>query len=139
MNTSNYIAFYCLFTIEHLLSSEMPALSDEDYEELVERLKLADLMYNEYSLEEVIYQLAKIMFRQSLSRGKLLLLVSTNFSSDSIDQQYHNFLFNNIKSKTRSINLNMFKLKEIIFYIFWYLMQFNTYTYKKDTKNGKLI
>lgn len=85
MNTSNYIAFYCLFTIEHLLSSEMPALSDEDYEELVERLKLADLMYNEYSLEEVIYQLAKIMFRQSLSRGKLLLLVSTNFSSDSID------------------------------------------------------
>ncbi|XP_073981321.1 uncharacterized protein [Rhodnius prolixus] len=52
-------------------SPQMPALSDEDYEELVERLKLADLMYNEYSLEEVIYQLAKIMFRQSLSRGSV--------------------------------------------------------------------
>ncbi|XP_063230550.1 uncharacterized protein LOC134535407 [Bacillus rossius redtenbacheri] len=44
-------------------------LSDEDYEELLERLRVADFLYTEYSLEEVIYQLAKVMFSQSLTRG----------------------------------------------------------------------
>ena len=43
--------------------------ADEDYEELVERLRVADYLYTEYSLEEVIYQLAKVMFSQSLTRG----------------------------------------------------------------------
>lgn len=43
---------------------------DEDYEELLERLRAADLLYTEYSLEEVIYQLAKVMFSQSLTRGE---------------------------------------------------------------------
>jgi hypothetical protein len=43
---------------------------DEDYEELLERLRVADFLYTEYSLEEVIYQLAKIMFSQSLNRGQ---------------------------------------------------------------------
>ncbi|PSN35647.1 hypothetical protein C0J52_18079 [Blattella germanica] len=41
---------------------------DEDYEELLERLRVADFLYTEYSLEEVIYQLAKVMFSQSLNR-----------------------------------------------------------------------
>lgn len=41
----------------------------EDYEELLERLRLADFLYTEYSLEEVIYQLAKVIFTQSLSGG----------------------------------------------------------------------
>ncbi|XP_017783601.1 PREDICTED: uncharacterized protein LOC108567568 [Nicrophorus vespilloides] len=40
-----------------------------DYDELLERLKVADFLYTEYSLEEVIYQLAKVMFTQSLTRG----------------------------------------------------------------------
>ncbi|KAG5872263.1 hypothetical protein JTB14_021863, partial [Gonioctena quinquepunctata] len=44
-------------------------LVDEDYEELLEKLRLADFLYTEYSLEEVIYQLAKVMFTQSLTRG----------------------------------------------------------------------
>nr|CAD7450477.1 unnamed protein product [Timema bartmani] len=44
-------------------------LSDQDYEELLERLRVADFLYTEYSLEEVIYQLAKVMFSQSLNRG----------------------------------------------------------------------
>jgi len=48
---------------------QMSGLTEEDYEELVEKLKMADLMYNEYSLEEIIYQLAKLMFTQSLTRG----------------------------------------------------------------------
>jgi hypothetical protein len=43
---------------------------DEDYEELLERLRVADFLYTEYSLEEVIYQLAKVMFSQSLNRGQ---------------------------------------------------------------------
>lgn len=42
---------------------------DEDYEELLEKLRLADFLYTEYSLEEIIYQLSKIMFAQSLTRG----------------------------------------------------------------------
>lgn len=33
------------------------------------RMRLADFLYAEYSLEEVIYQLAKVMFSQSLTRG----------------------------------------------------------------------
>lgn len=45
------------------------SVSDEDYEELLERLRVADFLYTEYSLEEVIYQLAKVMFSQSLTRG----------------------------------------------------------------------
>jgi hypothetical protein len=44
-------------------------LLDEDYEELLVRLRAADLLYTEYSMEEVIYQLAKVMFSQSLMRG----------------------------------------------------------------------
>jgi hypothetical protein len=43
---------------------------DEEYEELLERLRAADLLYTEYSLEEVIYQLAKVMFSQSMTRGE---------------------------------------------------------------------
>lgn len=44
-------------------------IQDEDYDELLERLRLADFLYTEYSLEEVIYQLAKVMFTQSLTHG----------------------------------------------------------------------
>lgn len=33
------------------------------------RTRLADFLYGEYSLEEVIYQLAKTMFTQSLTHG----------------------------------------------------------------------
>jgi len=39
------------------------------FDGLVERLKVADYLYNEYSLEEVIYQLAKEMFSQSIVNG----------------------------------------------------------------------
>jgi hypothetical protein len=52
------------------LNEEEPGpLSEDDYEELLEKLRLEDLLYNEYSLEEVIYQLAKLMFTQSLTIG----------------------------------------------------------------------
>lgn len=44
--------------------------SEEDYEELIEKLKVADLQYQEYSLEDIIYQLAKVMFAQSLAHGE---------------------------------------------------------------------
>lgn len=41
-----------------------------DYDDDVSgRLRVADFLYAEYSLEEVIYQLAKVMFAQSLTKG----------------------------------------------------------------------
>uniref|UniRef100_A0A1B0DKM4 Uncharacterized protein n=1 Tax=Phlebotomus papatasi TaxID=29031 RepID=A0A1B0DKM4_PHLPP len=40
-----------------------------DYDEAAGRLRLADFLYAEYSLEEIIYQLAKVMFSQSLNKG----------------------------------------------------------------------
>lgn len=43
--------------------------STQDYDDVVGRLRLADFLYAEYSLEEVIYQLAKVMFAQSLTKG----------------------------------------------------------------------
>lgn len=43
--------------------------SEDDYDQLLERLRIADFLYTEYSLEEVIYQLAKLMFTQSLSHS----------------------------------------------------------------------
>lgn len=43
--------------------------STQDYDDVVGRLRLADFLYAEYSLEEVIYQLAKVMFAQSLTQG----------------------------------------------------------------------
>lgn len=33
-----------------------------DFDEVAGRLRLADFLYAEYSLEEVIYQLAKVIF-----------------------------------------------------------------------------
>ncbi|XP_069689668.1 protein CIP2A homolog [Periplaneta americana] len=51
------------------VSERAQQVLDEDYEELLERLRIADFLYTEYSLEEVIYQLAKVMFSQSLNRG----------------------------------------------------------------------
>lgn len=40
-----------------------------DYEDMLERLRLADFISKELSLEEVIYQLAKQMFAQSVIKG----------------------------------------------------------------------
>ncbi|CAG9135510.1 unnamed protein product [Plutella xylostella] len=42
-------------------------VSDEEYSDMMERLRAADSLYTEYTLEEIIYQLAKMMFSQSLS------------------------------------------------------------------------
>jgi hypothetical protein len=43
--------------------------STASYDEESGRSRLADFLYGEYSLEEVIYQLAKTMFTQSLTHG----------------------------------------------------------------------
>lgn len=45
--------------------------TDDAYDQLLERLRIADFLYTEYSLEEVIYQLAKLMFTQSLNHGSV--------------------------------------------------------------------
>lgn len=62
-------------------------LSDDDYEDLLERLRVADFLYTEYSLEEVIYQLAKVMFSQSLTRGtpSFILLYEACISGSNLD------------------------------------------------------
>ncbi|CAH1994266.1 unnamed protein product [Acanthoscelides obtectus] len=56
-----------LLALEKPLENEK--LAEDEYNELLERLTLADLLYTEYSLEEVVYHLAKVMFTQSLTRG----------------------------------------------------------------------
>ncbi|CAH1168190.1 unnamed protein product [Phyllotreta striolata] len=58
--------------------------TEEDYDEILERLKIADYLYTEYSLEEIIYQLAKVMFTQSLTRG--------NEEAQQALQKFTNFL-----------------------------------------------
>lgn len=35
-------------------------ISEEEYEEVMDKLKAADSLYTEYTLEEIIYQLAKV-------------------------------------------------------------------------------
>ncbi|XP_067616925.1 uncharacterized protein [Eurosta solidaginis] len=40
-----------------------------DYDETGERAKISQFLYNEYTLEDILYKLAKIMFTQSLSHG----------------------------------------------------------------------
>uniref|UniRef100_A0A2H1V6F9 SFRICE_001635 n=1 Tax=Spodoptera frugiperda TaxID=7108 RepID=A0A2H1V6F9_SPOFR len=47
---------------------EPQGFPDEEYEEIMDKLKPTNIPYNEYTLEEIIYQLAKMMFSQSLSR-----------------------------------------------------------------------
>ncbi|XP_045447064.1 uncharacterized protein LOC123655294 [Melitaea cinxia] len=47
---------------------EAPIVSEEEYEEMMDKLRAADTLYTEYTLEEIIYQLAKMLFSQSLLR-----------------------------------------------------------------------
>ncbi|XP_059486750.1 uncharacterized protein LOC132203185 [Neocloeon triangulifer] len=45
------------------------AMSEDEYSDLLQHLKDSDAQYTEYSLEEVIYQLAKLLFTQNLVSG----------------------------------------------------------------------
>ncbi|KAL1453363.1 hypothetical protein WDU94_007504 [Cyamophila willieti] len=67
-------------------------ISEEDYEELMEKLKVADLQYTEYSLEDIIYQLAKVMFAQSLSH----VLSHCNSEAQDALQKFTTFLENEL-------------------------------------------
>ncbi|XP_017847277.1 uncharacterized protein LOC108603203 isoform X3 [Drosophila busckii] len=40
-----------------------------EYDDTLGRAKIVEYLYNEYSLEEILYKLAKVMFAQSLSHG----------------------------------------------------------------------
>lgn len=53
------------------LDEALAVKQNDQYNTLLERLRVADFLYTEYSLEEVIYQLAKVMFTQSLTRASL--------------------------------------------------------------------
>ncbi|XP_023179813.2 uncharacterized protein LOC111605495 isoform X3 [Drosophila hydei] len=50
------------------LESETPQ-DLTDYDETMGRAKIVEYLYNEYSLEEILYKLAKVMFAQSLAHG----------------------------------------------------------------------
>lgn len=39
----------------------VPTVSEEEYDEILDKLKIADFMHTENSLQEIIYQLAKVM------------------------------------------------------------------------------
>lgn len=45
-----------------------PVISEEEYEEMMDKLKAADNLYTEYTLEEIIYQLAKVQENFVLKR-----------------------------------------------------------------------
>lgn len=51
------------------LNKQQPDETLESYDDETGRSRVADYLYGEYSLEEVIYQLAKTMFAQSLTHG----------------------------------------------------------------------
>ncbi|XP_062125877.1 uncharacterized protein LOC133838705 isoform X3 [Drosophila sulfurigaster albostrigata] len=50
------------------LESETPQ-DLTDYDDTMGRAKIVEYLYNEYSLEEILYKLAKVMFAQSLAHG----------------------------------------------------------------------
>lgn len=43
-------------------------------EEHLNEANLVDILSNEYSLEEILYQLARILFSQSLSQGIMIYI-----------------------------------------------------------------
>lgn len=63
---------------------------DYNYNDMLERLRIADFLYKEYSLEEVIYQLAKEMFTQSIIRGirRLVLFFSRQLYCCRFSNEY---------------------------------------------------
>lgn len=50
-------------------SEPLNVLSNDNIDDTDGRLRLADYLYAEYTLEEVIYELAKVMFSQALLKG----------------------------------------------------------------------
>ncbi|XP_065335479.1 uncharacterized protein LOC135936553 isoform X1 [Cloeon dipterum] len=48
---------------------ESKAMNEEEYSDLLQHLKDSDAQFTEFSLEEVIYQLAKMLFSQNLVTG----------------------------------------------------------------------
>lgn len=58
-----------MLKLDHEVHDDQKLDNGIDYDETTGRLRLADFLYAEYSLEEVIYQLAKVMFSQSLHEG----------------------------------------------------------------------
>lgn len=72
VKNGKYFIFRSIFLKNHNLnffSTELITHNGIDYDETTGRLRLADFLYAEYSLEEVIYQLAKVLFSQSLHQG----------------------------------------------------------------------
>ncbi|XP_063704295.1 uncharacterized protein LOC134833780 [Culicoides brevitarsis] len=59
-----------LASIPNLLKLEGAAKNDVYFDESSGRLRLADFLYAEYTLEQVIYQLARVMFTQSLTQDQ---------------------------------------------------------------------
>lgn len=49
--------------------NQIPFTIDVYFDESSGRLRLADFLYAEYTLEQIIYDLAKVMFTQSLNQG----------------------------------------------------------------------
>jgi hypothetical protein len=60
-----------LMRLTELQSLGQKAETSETSDDEGGRSRLADFLYGEYSLEEVIYQLAKTMFTQSLTHGSM--------------------------------------------------------------------
>lgn len=52
-------------------TTENKIMSEDEYTDLLQHLKDSDAQYTELTLQEVIYQLAKLLFSQNLVSGEL--------------------------------------------------------------------
>lgn len=50
-------------------TTENKIMSEDEYTDLLQHLKDSDAQYTELTLQEVIYQLAKLLFSQNLVSG----------------------------------------------------------------------
>lgn len=80
--------------------------SSAENEDILERLKMADLLDKEYFLEEVIYQLARVMFSQSMTKGspeaetalhKLVAFLQKQVKNGQISRNLEKKLLGNIE------------------------------------------
>lgn len=90
---------------------------DEEYDDRLDSLRAADILYTEYSLEEIIYRLAKVIFTQSLNKGnaeaqqalqKLTMFLETEANHGHISVDLEKKVLGTLYSLQFILNLTLF-------------------------------
>jgi len=71
-----------------LQTTDNKIMSEDEYTDLLQHLKDSDAQYTELTLQEVIYQLAKLLFSQNLISGKYKNFSQLGFFSGAIYKKY---------------------------------------------------